>query len=269
MNATSPNPNALCAGIKELLDKALRAEPSKELCSKTTALALGGKEPKDRPNVDFFPIVEAMWRLIATNWVEGQCQWRGSKNWRWKLCENLSVERQNTSEEVLLNRTLANTLSEERWTNETPTASGLAEKGGKEPGGLDLAYQDTPDRVCLIELKIGSNNPVSAAFQIVTYGLVLNLARLVHARLLHKEGPIEIAKQWRDAHHADLRVLARTGYYSKYPNLAWFEDQLNAGVVAFGGTQKLGMSFGFRRFDENPSDEPQLLTALEQKVEWR
>lgn len=268
MNTTSPCSNALCAGIKELLDKELRAEPSKELCSKGTALALGGKNRKDRPNVDFFPIVEAMWRLIATNWVEGQCQWRGSENWRWKLCKSLSVERQNTSEEVLLNRTLAKSLSEERWTNETPTASGFAEKGGKEPGGLDLAYQDRPDRVCLIELKIGSNNPVSAAFQIVTYGLVLNLARLVHPRLLHKKGPITISDKWLLANHADLRVLAPTNYYSEYPKLGWFEDQLKAGVVAFGKTQKLGMNFGFRRFDENPTGEPQLLKALEQKVEW-
>jgi hypothetical protein len=149
-----------------LLDEALGAKRSKELCAKGTALALGGKDLKDTPKVNFVPIVEAMWRLIATNWVEGQCQWRGSDNWRWKLCKNLRVERQNTSEEVKLNRTLASNLNKGRWTNETPTASGLAEKGGKEPGGLDLAYQyqDRPDHLCLIELKIGSNNPVSAAF---------------------------------------------------------------------------------------------------------
>ena len=268
MNATSPQPTALCAGIKELLDKALKAEPSNEICSKGTALALGGKEPKDRPNVDFFPIVEAMWRLIATNWVEGQCQWRGSENWRWEPCENLSVERPNRSEEVLLNRTLAQKLNKERWTNETPTASGLAEKGGREPGGLDLAYHCPPDRVRLIELKIRSNNPVYAAFQIVTYGLVLNLARLVHERLLHKNGPITISEQWRSANQADLLVLAPTSYYSEYPNLGWFEDQLKAGVVTFGKTQKLGMDFGFRRFDEKPTDEPQMLLALDRRVDW-
>lgn len=272
MNTTTPEiKKALCEGVKSLIDQALGATPSKEFCSKTTALALGGENAKTQPHLDFVPLIQAMWRLIATNWVEAQCQWRGSENWRWTLRDNLSVERQNTSEEVQLNRTLAGNLPEERWANEIPTASGLAEQGGKEPGGLDLACvrDDLPDRVCLIELKIGSNNPVSAAFQIVTYGLVLNLARLVHERLLHKKGPIKISDKWCRANHADLRVLAPTSYYSEYPKLGWFEDRLKAGVVAFGETQKLGMSFGFRRFDEDPTDEPQMLLALDRRVEWR
>jgi len=270
MNTTSRTPKALCEGIKDLLDKELHAKPSEELCSKGTALALGGDGAKAMLNMNLVPIIETMWRLIATNWVEAECQWRGNENWRWIPRPNLGVERQNTSEEVQLNRTLAGKLPPERWANEIPTASGLAEKGGKEPGGLDLAcIRDAlPDRVCMIELKIGSNNPVSAAFQIVTYGLMLNLSRLVHKRLLHDKGPITIADAWRNAKHADLRVLAPTEFYSEYPKLGWFEDQLNAAVVAFGNTQKLGMSFGFRCFDEAPTDEHQMLVALDRRVEW-
>ncbi len=270
MNSTPPKPKALCEGIKDLLDKGLQAGPSKELCAKRTALALGGIGLKEIPKIDLLPLIEGMWRLIATNWVEAQCQWRGNENWRWTLRQNLNVERQNTSEEVRLNRTLASNLAPERWANEIPTASGLAEKGGKEPGGLDLACLSDalPCRVCLIELKIGSNNPVSAAFQIVTYGLVLNLARLVHARLLHTKGAITIAKEWSSPDDADLRVLAPTRYYSEYPKLDWFEAQLNEAVEAFGKTQRLGMTFGFRHFGKEPTNESQMIEALDRRVDW-
>jgi hypothetical protein len=76
-----------------------------------------------------------MWRMITANWVDGRCQWRGERNWRWELRTNLNVK--NTSEEVTLNRKLAQKLKEagsDRWANEIPTGSGLAARYAQETG---------------------------------------------------------------------------------------------------------------------------------------
>lgn len=272
MKKTSPEPRGLLVGIKEFLDESLGAKLSTaKLCTKGSALALGRG---DRPALDLERVVEAMWKQIATNWVEGGCQWRGNENWRWALRTNLDVKKTNPSREVRLNRTLARALSrtpnKDRWANEIPTGSGLVEEGGTAPGGLDFAYHCSPDRMVLIELKNNANtdNPVSAAFQVVIYALVLTLARLVHARLRSLQTPITISDKWRLAKHADLRVIEPTSYYTRYPKLGWFEDRLNTGIAAFGARQDIAMSFAFRRFDEEPTDELQLLAALERKVEW-
>lgn len=265
MSKTSCEPRGLLEGIKELLDESLGSKRSTaKLCTDTTALTLG---KQDRPTLDLERVVEAMWKQIATNWVEGGCQWRGKENWGWRLCENLDDKKEQ--KEVRLNRTLAKFLNripnKDFWANEIPTSSGLAEIGGTETGGLDFAYHRSPDRVFLIELKIDAENPVSAAFQVVIYALFLTLARLIHARL---RNPITISDKWRLAKHADLRVIAPTSYYTRYPKLGWFEDRLNTGVAAFGARQDIAMTFAFCRFDEEPTDELQLLSALEREVEW-
>jgi hypothetical protein len=266
---SDPAKPALHAGIKEILDASLGAERSTiKLCTKTTALALGESA---RPDLNLRLVVEKMWTQITANWVEAKCPWRGRENWRWELHKNLG--RDNKRREVSLNRRFAQMLCDcdERWANEIPTGSGLVEPGAKSPGGLDFAYCPAPGDLCLIELKVErGENPVSAAFQIVIYALVLNLALHVHERLRpsSNQAAITIAEQWRLAKHADLRVLAQEKYYHDYGNLAWFEDQLNLAVSGFGERQGLPMTFAYSCFKEEPTDEQALLAALARKVPW-
>jgi len=269
MNNSSPaTKGGLHKGIKELIDKALEANPSGDkLCSYSTALMLNNGNRRD---LHLGKVVEGMWKQIATNWVNAGCQWRGSENWRWTLRTYLDANSKRA--EVRLNRTLAKALSKslssEKWTNEIPTGSGLAEKGGTAPGGLDFAYCGSPGNLFLIELKIAAENPLSAAFQLVTYGLVLVLARHVHDRLRTGKQQIKLSEKWLTAKRADLRVLAPSGYYSKYRKLAWFEEQLDAAVAAYGKEHGIMMSFGFRCFERGPINEDQMLVALEQRVNW-
>lgn len=258
---------ALLGGIKELIDGALEAKASRaKFCTRQTALALS---KGDRSELDLVSLIIAMAAQIETNWINAGRQWRGKKNWRWKLCPNLADH--NKDPEVRLNRELAMKLDDKRWASEIPTGSGLMNPGDPETGGLDLAYCPSPEKLCLIELKNGENaeNPVSAAFQIVSYALLWNLAHRVHAGLVPREEPITIAEQWLTANEADLRVLVPTDHYTPFRNLAWFEKRLNDGVAAFGVRHGLRMTFGFRRFDEAPTDEAQALKALAQKVSWQ
>lgn len=265
-----PLEKGLFAGVRELLEKALSAKPSKQhFCSKDTADKHANGKLK-RPELDF--LIEDMWKQVVTNWVEGGCRWSGSKNWCWRRSDTLNHEEsRGDHDEVSLNRRLVRALtSPDYWSNETPTGSGMG-KEGREPGGLDLAHFTGSDHVTLVELKTKDSNPMSAAFQVVGYGLFLVLARLTHERLVNKPGPIKIAEQWARAKSADLRVLARTTFYKSYLTLGWFEAGLNEAIANFGKKRGLEMTFRFCEFDDefqrNPT-ETKLLAALNRPIKF-
>jgi hypothetical protein len=268
MHTKSPTTErGLFLGVKQSLDRAFFAKPSSyNLCSTETAKKLAEGE---RSDIDFVILVEDIWKQIVTNWVEGECQWRGEHNWRWSLCKDVPGE--TTCAEATLNRTLAKTLHAAHdhlfWANEIPTGSGLAVEG-REPGILDFAHFAAPDRVAMIELKIGTDNPVAAAFQLLIYGLFLQLARLAHRRLIHKATTNPVAEPWLQAKHIDLRIVAPTVFYAEYRSLRWFEDRLNAGIAAFGARQRLEMNFAFRRFDNPPQNGAEFIEALKSPVAW-
>jgi len=163
---------------------------------------------------------------------------------------------------------LAPQLSESFWSNETPTGSGLAPDGFQEPGGLDLAHWiPHGERVWMIEFKINSDNPVSAAFQLVGYALVLNLARIIHSRLIPPRGEerIQIAEKWMSARHADLYVLAPRAFYGRHPRLDSFEQQLDKAAQELSEASDLKMRFAFRYFEAEapPTDEGAMIKAIQ------
>ena len=259
--STTTNPKrGLLDGLEDLIDNALPAP--KGYTSRTTAIELNRRE---QPFPDLTTLVEELWRQIVVNWVEGGCQSRGESNWRWELLTTGGESKGQA--EVALQRTIARFIESEgqreRWSNETPTGSGLSEGAGGDPGGLDLAHKDDDGGVVLIELKIASNTPISAAFQVVQYGLLLTLARLVS-----KQEQIKIVTDevWLNAKHAHLRVLAPASFYSRFLGLQWFEERLDAAVGDFGDAHGLPMSFGFREFDKlEPQNVSELIERLGDK----
>lgn len=213
--------------------------------AKTTADRLNMQPP---PSVNLSKLIDDLWRQLVVNWVEGGCKSGGEVNWRWELRDNLSHD--NKSPEVVLQRNLmklarTDPRAKERWSNETPTASGLSEDSGGEPGHLDLAYQSSVDHVTLIELKVGSNTPVSAAIQLVIYALMLVLARTVNRQIKVTDA------RWLTFKRADLRVLAPTRFYDAFLGLGWYERDLNEAVRQFGNGHRLEMSFLFRCFEND------------------
>ena len=231
----------------------------------TTAKHLNGGEP---PDLNLKRLVNELWKQIAVNWVEGRCQARGKFNWRLEL--RPTGGESDGQPEVALQRRIARFIENEGraecWSNETPTGSGLSEGASGDPGGLDFAYQDDAGDITLIELKVGSYTPVSAAFQVVIYGLLLTLARLVD-----KQIKIITNDVWRDTKHAHLRVLAPTSFYSDYLGLGWFEKRLDEAVSEFGSAHDLPMRFAFREFTAEPTTESELIERLGEKgkIPWK
>jgi len=266
INPVAPK-RGLCEGIDTLINAALKPPDGPTgYRSGTTATQMNRGEP---PNLDLRQLVDDMWKRIAVNWVEGGCQSRGKANWRWELRPHGGES--DGQPEVGLQRRIARFIEAEqkarndkRWSNETPTGSGLSRGGKGDPGGIDLAFKDGRS-VTLIELKVASNTPVSAAFQIVQYGLMLTLARLVHDQVR-----IITDERWKnDVCLANLRVLAPETFYNDYLGLGWFEKRLNAAVIAFGDTHDLPMTFEFRQFDSEPTTEQSLRDYLDcGRVGW-
>lgn len=255
--------HGLLDDLKDLIDNALPAP--KGYTSKTTAIKLNRHE---QPFPDLTTLIKDLWKQLAVNWVEGRCQSRGKFNWRWQLRpEGGKGENQP---EVALQRRIARFIEKaglrERWSNETPTGSGLSEGASGDPGGLDLAHRDGDGGVILIELKVASNTPVSAAFQIVQYGLVLTLARLVDDTV-----KFIVNDAWRRAKSAQLLVLAPHSFYSNYLGMGWFEKRLDAAVREFGSAHDLPMRFAFREFTAEPTTESELIERLGEKgkIPWK
>ncbi len=269
---TTKPKRGLLDGLDTLINNALPAP--KGYASKTTALELNRRE---QPFPDLTTLVESLWRQIVVNWVEGGCQSRGESNWRWKLLTEKGESEGQA--EVGLQRRIARFIESEgqgkHWSNETPTGSGLSEGASGDPGGLDFAHSDGDGGVVLIELKVGSNTPISAAFQIVQYGLMLTMARLVDKQNRIISEDIENnGDVWRNAKHAHLRVLAPASFYSRFLGLQWFEERLDAAVGDFGDVHALPMTFGFREFDPanlEPTKVSELVERLGEKgkIPWK
>ncbi len=234
-------------GTADLINTAL-GNPAGGYSSVTAANALNKREIE---KLDVRVLIEDLWKRIAVNWVEAGCQARGGYNWRWNLSPKTAAsgEIQSTQKEIILQRKIAGFCGE-RWANETPTGSGLSGGSRGDPGGLDLAYRDDSGAVFLIELKVDSNTPIHAAFQVVRYGLALTLARLVdkNVPIIIQESP-PARSHWRDAKQAHLRVLAPAAYYERYPNLGWFEARIQTAIGEFGPARGLPMTFGFHSFE--------------------
>ena len=266
-NLLSGTAEIINAGLTEILGQTARFDTI------STALKL---KP---PGGDLRDIVKALWRQMASNWVEAKCHTRGKENWRW----NQHRETQRIEGEVWLERTFIR-LCSDSWANQIPTSSGLNAKdenvdedrkpgepdedssGGGEgqAGNMDLAHFDESAKtMTLVELKVTADNPVAAAFQITRYALALVLARHVHEKC-----PIITDSKWIYAECADLRVFAANAFYDREKggsyDLDWFEGKLNDAVAEFGSRHSLKMSFAFRRYDLRalPGDEAALSNQL-------
>ena len=270
-NPILPDPEkGLFAGVRELVSDALFAKPSSHrFCSKGGAKELAAKNSE---NLNLTLLIETMWKQIVANWVEGGCQWRGSKNWHWTVNPTLNGEEvRKVDNEVRLNRLLIRQLGRQGWANEVPTGSGMGREGEKEPGGLDLAHCTNEGHLIMVELKT-RGNPVEAAFQLVTYALLLNLARLVHHRLVPTGKPSKIDDRWLRGKKADLFVVAPAGFYEGFRTLRWFEQELGAALKKFHSpARNLAMSFKFREFNDGLLKAPQadeFLRCIDRPVDW-
>lgn len=199
------------------------------------------------PDVDGVGLVHALYDRILANWTawEGPGGLPSIENWRFE--KRTAFNEQNFNPETLLERTIALVVDDHNWANQVPVDSGLL---GGPAHWIDLVFR-AGSAFSLIELKYESNTPLSAAFQILRYGLVYAFSQS-HAEVLGINLDRSPLLQASEIH---LRALAPLKFFTAYgPDLSWlsrFESAVQEGLerLSRNSAEKLPlMSFSFETF---------------------
>ncbi len=139
----------------------LRGKPSR-----SQAISLSEKPPAQ------FDGTVAVDRLYQTLACDGWNSPSG-KNWHWRTA---APAYQTTSPEVALEREII-AADSSQWTCQMSTASGIQGPHLNKRRAVDLVIQLGPDQYAFIELKVDSDNPLYAAFEILGYALAYQHSR--------------------------------------------------------------------------------------------
>lgn len=220
------------------------------------------------PDVDGNAFIENLYARVLQNWNDAP-QPRGLptvENWR--FAKQLEYDENNATHEVTLERTIA-AVVDENWANQVPVDSGLLNARAHY---IDLVFR-AGSAFSLIELKYESNTPLSAACQVLSYGLVYAFFKC------HDE-EINVnlnASPILGASELHLRVLAPLAYFAGYgAGCTWlsrFETAIDRGVRQFAQRHARTvppMSFAFERFPNdfvwNPAQAQEI--PMRQSVLW-
>ncbi len=152
---------------------------------------------------------------------------------------NPKVGMKNKSPEVTLERAIIQARrmphSEfaDKWTYQMPVATGLFGSDTNKSSNIDLVRRRSDGVFDLIELKIGSDNPLYAAVELLQYGLAYAASRQFAQQIGYDTGALEILK----ATQINLCVLAPKSFYEppktdEY-NFGWLEQGLNNALKHF------------------------------------
>jgi hypothetical protein len=195
--------------------------------------------------------VRAVYDVIAANWrccrtarpVSGSVE-----NWRWRT-PKLDIAARNTSPEVMLERAIVAACERKGrtdWSNQVPVASGIAGAFGERRRAIDLVREVGPGSFEFVELKIASDTPLYAAFEIIGYVCIWLLSRCDPRAL-----PSPILKARRIA----AKVLAPNSYYTRYA-LGPLERQLDYELSALGEAFGVDLGLAFEAFEDELGRSP-------------
>ncbi len=195
---------------------------------------------KPRHQFDGIAVVERLYRSLDCD------GWQASygQNWVWRT---EAPAYQTLSPEVAMEREIVAMDTNGQWTCQMSTASGVQGPSLHKRRAIDLVRRTGPDRYRFIELKVDSDNPLYATFEILGYGLAY-----LHARENHWKGagPYDVMR----ASDVELVVLgpgdwyryktSRTAKQRLRYQLDWLTDTLNQGFsTLFGSTPRMVLSF--------------------------
>ena len=130
--------------------------------------------------------------------------------WKWRSVP--ACAEWNSSKEKVLEKAVAGKLPEAEWANQVVTAAGLSRNSGDCRRNIDLVHRTGAGEFRFIELKIGSNNPVYAAIELLEYALLYWWSRQHPG--FHKEGREDI--ELLSAKFIAMEVLAPKKYYEGF-----------------------------------------------------
>lgn len=145
----------------------------------------------------------------------------------WRFTQETEFGPENKGPEVTLERMLVRAMGSE-FANQVPTASGLAGADVDKNRNIDLVRSNGYGRYEFIELKVGSNTPLMAAFEIYSNAAIYAYyrAKVEPSNEGSDQQPILSATE------VALRTLAPLGYYDDF-DLRWLEALLNEDIEIF------------------------------------
>lgn len=203
----------------------------------------------------------AAFNQIDGNWTSAKREELGSSsqaNWRW--CEpQLKISKHNASPEVVLERAIAQAFDNQgagRWANQVPVVSGVAGPYAERRRAIDLVERVDEGAFRLIELKVASDTPLYAAYEILFYLLIWLVART----------KAEVRTALLDAQRMEALVLAPASYYQGL-RLGPLEALLANEIAALGGRHGVSLHFAFERLPadfaiEPPYEDKALINAM-------
>ena len=189
-------------------------------------------------------LIQAIRSKIEENWMEARrdskVRFGSRENWRWEKQPYISDH--NSSKEKQIEKAVA-ANGDDKWVNQVPTMSGLLDGTSEIHCNLDLVHRVADGEFEFIELKIESDTPLFAAFEVLKYGLVYVFSRQHAAELGYDPANILL-----NATSVTLCVLAPTVYFAGY-DLRWLEAELSNGLQQIDA---LGLTMDFR-FEHFPA----------------
>ena len=231
---------SILTGIDELVDDWLEVEPIGKppyYRHKSTAIELSRRTT---PIGDARPFLEACYSQIHQNWlaaIDSGYTNPSKENWRWK--RHLDLAPENASLELRLERAIVASCGES-WSNQMPVASGLVGPATDKRAAVDLVCRKDSGTCSLFELKVDSNNPLFAAIEILSYGILFVWSRANQDSLGYdiENQPV------LGASDITLSVLAPERYFDGM-DLSAFDTVLNRGLAQFGEQHGLVLAFEF------------------------
>ena len=165
-------------------------------------------------------------------------------NWMWRETVPPAAE---ASLEVGVERLVAELSGPDKWTCQMPTLSGYLGAAANKRRSIDLVQRVSADRYRFIELKISSDNPVYAVFELLGYAVCY-----LHARRHGHQGSGKYSVL--SATGLELVVLAPSEWYRfrrrtdegfTQFDLVWLTRPLAEGLRALS---RLDVEFRFESF---------------------
>lgn len=201
--------------------------------------------------------------LVRENWRQFARPSRSRENWRWRVPK---LDMTTRSPEVRLEREAVRSfeaVGDFSWANQVPIASGITGPNDNRRRAIDLVRKVDEAYFEFIELKVGSNNPIYAAIEILEYGFVWLLSRINKAEFGYRTELIE-------ARRIKLVVLAPQKFYVD-GNWADLEPPINAALSRIElADPEVRMTFEFQRFPTafkwpGPTTDTDLVRAFTQR----
>lgn len=180
-----------------------------------------------------------------------ECKSHSHQNWRFEKQPNLASR--NESAEKVLEKNVVKHPKHTLWVNQVPVASGVFTGRADGHRAIDLVCRVCEGNYEFVELKIRSNNPVYAAYEILLYGVVYVFYR--KNAILWNKGDAE--KEILKAEAVSLIVAAPHDYFKGYPHLEKLQNLLSMQLSNWASKTIEGFSMNFRfdSFDYDDSEK--------------